>query len=307
MSLRSILCVLVALLGLGAPVAVSTATADDYLGYYSSGFKLEGTNGYEILIGGFSERLDGRGRVYVGVRRADGKGGDALYVTSGIVSEGFLKADLGGLGRIDLALRKSGREKTIHIKCSRDSYPFEPGVYEGIVEFKGERGYTSAHTTRVPVLPPTTSFCGGESGYGESRGPGEPGARLRGVSFAHGRTLSFQINKNHRSGKTFFKAELGERRDGIVIRRSVEGVTPAGSFRYDPNLETAKLAPPQPFSGSAALARDPDSFQPRWSGGLALDFLGHPEVPLAGPQVGVTLVHVHFTRSNEAEVSIGSR
>ncbi|MFL5832417.1 MAG: hypothetical protein ACJ76B_00345 [Solirubrobacterales bacterium] len=281
--------------------------ADDYLGYYSSGFKLEGTNGYEILIGGFSERLDGRGKVYVGVRRADGKGGIASYATSGIVSEGFLKADLGELGRLDMALRKSGHEKTVHIKCSRDSYPFEPGVYEGVVEFEGEGGYTSARATSVAELPPTTSYCGSGSGYGESRGPGEPGARLRGVSFAHGRTLSFQINKNHQSARTFFKAELGERRDGIVIHRAVEGVAPAGAFRYDPRLETAQLAPPQPFSGSAVLVRDPDSFPPRWSGDLTLDFLGHPDVPLAGPQIGVALAHAHFTRSNSAEVSIGAR
>lgn len=303
MNLRPILFAFVVLLGLGAPVA----TADDYLGYYSSGFKLEGTNGYEVRIGGFSERLDGRGRVYVGVRRADGKGGIASYATSGIVSEGFLKADFGDLGRIDLALRKSGREMTIHIKCSRESYPFEPGVYEGIVEFRGERGYTSAHATSVPVLPPTTSFCGSGSGYGEARGSNEVGARLRGVSFAHGRTLSFQVNKNRQSARTFFKAELGERRDGIVIHRAVDGVAPAGAFRYDPKLKTAQLAPPQPFSGSGALVRDPDSFPPRWSGDVALDFLGHPNVPLAGPQVGVTLVHARFTRSNSAEVTIGAR
>jgi hypothetical protein len=157
------------------------------------------------------------------------------------------------------------------------------------------------------VLPPTTSFCGSGSGYGEARGSNEVGARLRGVSFAHGRTLSFQVNKNHQTARTFFKAEIGERRDGIVIHRAVEGVAPAGAFRYDPNLKTAQLAPPQPFSGSAALVRDPDSFPPRWSGKLTLDFLGHPDVPLAGPEVGVTLVHAHFTRSNSAEVTIGAR
>lgn len=112
-----------------------------------------------------------------------------------------IEADLGSLGRVDLHLNPSGRQK----------------------------------------------------GYGESAGPGGVGARIRGFSFAHGRTLSFQVNKNHARSRAIFTAEIRERHDNVLIDRTVKGDAPANAFRFDPDLKTARLSPPAPFSGSATL------------------------------------------------------
>ena len=311
MRLRALqfLCLAVLLAGVLAPSAAAGpalsqghAKQEAELTVTTAAFGLEGSNGYRIAFFALSERLDGHGRLYVSVGRSDG---GAFYSVPAIVSEAFVRADLGTLGRVDLAAHPSGREKKIDIKCSRQAFPFEPVAYEGIVEFKGEGGYTNARATRVAARPLITSFCG-SSGYGESSGPREVGARLRGLSFAHGRRLSFQVNKNHQHAKTLFTAELKERHEGIFIHRTVEGVASASAFTFDPDLRSARLNPPAPFSGAATLTRDPNSISPRWTGNLTLDFPGRPNVHLAGPQVNVSLAHARYTRSSNPSVAIRS-
>jgi hypothetical protein len=281
-----------------APIGPSLAAGERFFGY-SVGFSLQGTNGYSVGIYGFSERRDGRGEVFVGVTRKGRYRSGASYGAPGIVSEDFVKADLGSFGKVDLAVHPSGQTKRIDIKCSKESYPFETGEYEGVVEFEGEQGYTRVSATRIPFQP-VTSFCGGGSGYGESRGPGIPGARLSGISFAHGRRLSFQVNKNHpRKGRVPFSVELGERHEGIRIHRAVRGFAGGGGFRFDPDLRSAELSLPSPFSGTATLRRRPNSVTPRWTGDLAVDFVGRPDVRLAGPGVFVSLVHACFVYSGD--------
>jgi hypothetical protein len=260
-------------------------------------FRLEESNGYSLSVGAYSDPYfegdDGRSQLGVGVFRK-GTNGVAAYRVPATVSESYVKADLGPFGKVDLVRRSSGRKRTIPIRCSGgDTYTYEPAIYEGIFEFRGERGYASGRATQLRMLPPITGFCGGGSGRGESRGSGERGARLAGTSVAHGRRLTFQVNKNHPAGRVPYSAELRERHDGVSIYRSLEGWLPASSFHYDQDLRTAKLSPPAPFSGSATLSRARNSVPPLWSGDLALDFIGR-EVSLAGPGVNVNLAHACF-------------
>jgi len=147
-------------------------------------------------------------------------------------------------------------------------------------------------------------LCG--SGYGESSGPGEPGARLRGISYAHGRSLSFQVNKNNSKARAVFTAALKERRGGIRIDRELTGVEPPGAFRFDSHLRTATLRPGPPFSGSASLSRSRNSFSPIWNGGLKLAFPGHSGVLSAGPEVHVSFVHARFKRSRDSDIEISA-
>jgi len=276
------------------------AARAEFVGY-AAGFRLQGTNGYVVGIGAYSERPDGRGEISVGVVRRGDNGSGAFYRAPATVSEDFLRADLGSFGRVDLAIHPSGVAERVHIKCSKETYPFESGEYEGVLEFEGEGGYTRVEATHIPFRPPFTSFCGEGSGKGETRAAGLPGARLQGLSFAHGRRLSFQVNKNHpRRGRVPFSAELSERHQGIQIHRLVEGFAPAGSFHFDPDLRSAELSLPSPFSGSATLSRRPNSVVPSWTGDLSLDFVGHPDVHLAGPGVFVTLTHACFSYSGES-------
>jgi hypothetical protein len=105
------------------------------------------------------------------------------------------------------------------------------------------------------------------------------------------------VNKNRPKAPAFYSVSLRERRDGVKIERAIEGKAPAGAFSFDHGLRTATLGPPSPFSGTASIARNEDSFSPIWEGDLAVDLPGRPEVPLAGPGIHVSLVHARFTRS----------
>lgn len=299
MGVRLNLCICLLAFGAAAPAAAARELPD----FHSAGFGLQGTNGYEVGFSAFSERPDGRGNAHMIVFRG-GRGGSgagyAVYATAAVVSDDFVKADFGPFGKVDMAIRPSGRTRKVHIKCTKHSFEFEPTAYEGTFEFRGEGSFTRAGTTQAH-LPSATSFCGGGGGYGESRGAGEPGAHLSGVSFDHGRKVAFDLVKNHpRRGRVKYEAEIRERRAGISIYRAVAGWAGAGAFRFADDLSTASLQPPSPFSGSASLLRSRDSVFPRWRGDLVVDFVGRPGVRLAGPGVHASITHACFQVSGDA-------
>lgn len=276
--------------------------ATEFPGHAAS-FRLEGSNGYSIAINAYSQVEEGKGKIFISAAR---KGSAAFYAAPVQMTATTIVADLGSLGKVDLHLIPSGRKRTIPIKCGKgDTFTYEPGAYEGVLEFNGEEGYTTVSETQIPLRPQLTSFCSGGSGFGEGTGPNNPGARLRGVSYAHGRILTFQVNKNRPGAPTVYEASLRERRGGILVRRDVWGVTSPAAFRFPPDLQTATLSPSPPFSGSASLSRNRNSVSPTWTGGLALDFPGRSDVPLAGPSVHVSLVHASFSCSSS--VVIGAR
>jgi hypothetical protein len=269
-----------------------------------TGFRLHGSHGYSISVSAYSVRTDGRGTIEFFVH---GRGASVSYRAPAIVTDDILQADLPGIAKVELVRRRSGRQRKVRPKCLRTTLTYEPATYEGTIRFEGEQGYTYANADHVAFLPfwlvfATHGVC--SSGYGEATGTGVPGARLRGVSFAHGRRLFFQVNKNGRHSPVFFTASLRERRNGVLIDREVNGKSGSAAFRFAPSLGTATLSPPDPFSGSASATRTPNSVLPSWTGGLSLDFPGRRNVPIAGPDVHVSLVHAHFTRSSDSSVVI---
>lgn len=288
MGKRLLLCLCAAV---ATAAVVPTPAVAEEPAYYGHQLRLEPSNGFQVNLSASSEALGIPAHVSISVatRRSV-----ALYRAPAKVTATSIQADLGPFGEVDLDLYGSGREKMARIRCSHgQKYPYETGAWEGVVEFRGEGGYVSGNATRLPVLPYITSYCGSGSGRGESAGAGETGARLRGKSFAHGRILTFQVNKNHARGKALFDAELKERRGGVRIYRFASGWLPASAFRYDPDLKTATLSPPAPFSGSADLSRTRNSVSPLWSGDLAIEFPGR-RVPLAGRGMHVSLEHACF-------------
>jgi hypothetical protein len=295
MGKRSILWLCAAALAAGVLAAPAVGEEPSYFGHH---LKLEPSNGFHIGLSASSEALGIPAHVSIGVET---KRSAALYRAPAKVTATTIQADLGPFGRVDLVLRGSGREKTIPIRCSNgQKYPYETGVWEGMVEFRGEGGYVHGRATRLPVLPYITSYCGSGSGRGESRGGEGPGARLKGISSAHGRVLSFQVNKNRPRSRALFEAEIRERREGVTIYRFAEGWLPASAFRYDPDLRTATLSPPAPFSGSAKLSRAPNSVIPLWSGDLAIEFPGRT-ARLTGPGTRVSLAHACFQLFDKPE------
>lgn len=272
---------------------------------YVASFRLEGSNGYSIDVDAYSEPSKGEGRIFISAIRKDAA---AFYAAPVRMTATTINADLGSLGKVDLHLDPSGEKRTIHIKCGRgDTFTYEPGTYEGVLRFDGEEGYTRVSATRVPLRPQLTSFCGGGGGYGEAISNDEPGARLRGLSFAHGRRLSFQVNKNGPRARTFFSASIKERHDRMRVYRAIGGFAPANAFHWAPDLSTATLSPPVPFAGSATLVRRRSSVSPLWRGDLTLDFPGRSNVRLAGPSVHASLVHARYKRSGSSSIAISFR
>lgn len=277
---------------------------------FGTTFELQGTNGYEIWVAAYSRRRDGEGWIAISVggkhafttyrapARVRGEAARDTTATS-------IEADLGKLGRVDLLLDRSGREESFRYRCGGPKATYEPGVYEGTFDFEGEGGYTRATASSIPFAPGSfflSGDCNG-SGWGESAGSGIRGARLKGLSFAHDRILTFKVNKNGRHSNVVYSASIKEQLAGVYIYRSIEGTAGPAAFRFDPDLRSATLRPPSPFSGSATARRDPNSLLLAWHGNLELAFPGRT-ISLAGPSVHVSLAHAHFTRSNDSSVTV---
>lgn len=305
MGRRQAICLGVVSLLLGTfPATTVAAGTEIEAEVVATGFSLQGSHGYTISAVAYAEGGDPKGSIAFIAGRG---GASAVYRAPATVTADVIRADLGPIGKVDVVRRPSGREKTVHPRCFGGTWTYEPGTYEGVVEFNGEENYTRAKVSRVAQVPDLLVNSGHgpcSSSYGEAFGPSEPGARLRGISFAHGRRLFFQVNKNSPKARTVFAASLRERRGELWIDREVTGVVEPGAFRFDSHLQTATLSPGAPFSGSASLSRSRNSISPTWTGGLKLAFPGHAGVPLAGPGVHVSLVHARFTRTRGAHAEI---
>lgn len=80
---------------------------------------------------------------------------------------------------------------------------------------------------------------------------------------------------------SIFFADSSEAVAGVLVGRIAFVEGPATAFAFDPGLNSAALAPPFPFAGSATFQRI-DDFSSRWEGPLTVSFPGDPDVPLTG-------------------------
>jgi hypothetical protein len=276
-------------LALGAPPA--GALDSDLKG--SAIFRLEGTNGYSIIVLAASERADGRTDAGLIVFR---RGAGVVYSVPATLTPTKFEAELGALGRISLDIVPSGAEKTLRPKCGGEPVTFEPDVYQGTFEFRGEQGYTEVVATRIPEFSRFfVDFGCSVSSRGETSGHGLPGARLRALAGRGRHRTSLQVNANRPGARVFYEAEVTEKRGRIAIQRSVTGRAPASAFEWDPFLRAATVEPPAPFSGHATFRRDASAAN-RWSGDLSVDFPGRSAVPLADSRSRISLVHARIER-----------
>lgn len=274
------------LLGLVGP-ADSEADAPGATGV----FRVDASNGYSMLVIGYSRRADGRGTVTMFVGR---EGKAAIYLAPATVTSSFIRADLGDLGRMDLQLHLSGIVKQETSACEKHPLAFEAGTYRGTFEFHGEESYTQAKATAIHSLirPLLSLVCVG-AGSGETSGAGLPGARLRLFSKHGGRAVRVQANENRPGAPMTYEATLDERLGRLRVTRVVEGRVPGSAFSFAESLRAAVVHPPAPFSGSASFHRGaaPDN---RWTGNLSVDFPGRSNVPLTGAAFQATLVHAQL-------------
>jgi hypothetical protein len=277
-----------------APASASAAEEDEGA---IAAFRLKASNGYRVFV--LASRPPGKAKgrllMIVGSKR-----GGVLYGTGATVEETGIHADLGELGRIDLEyVSLKGREKH---SCGPDDEGgyVRRGEFRGVFELHGEEGYTEARATRVPAGEGVllSLLCSKSVAFGDSTGPGLPGARLN-ATLRRGKNsaLAFEIKKNRPAAPTAFSVSVRERRGKIQIKRVLEGTLGAGAFLYDPRLRLAMVSPPAPFDGSATFRRG-SAPSKRWTGDLTVDLPGRSDTPLVEPGLRLRLVHASWSKSS---------
>lgn len=287
--------IIVALLGLCLLAPTSALAAEEEFEGIVSAFTLKGSNGYRLQVIASSEHADGRGELVI---FGGGPGGGVSYYAKAVtVTETGIEADLGSLGRIDVDYVSTGKREAVRSRCSEDRAVFEQASYVGAIEFHGEEGYTevAAERARIDNSIFLDLICG-DFTEGRTWGAGLSGAQFVARSAKRSRPLLLEVSKNRPGARMTFEARIGEKRDGISIRRSVGGTVGAGAFGYDPRVRSARIDPPAPFAGHAAFHRNAPRAN-RWTGNLTVDFPGRSDVPLTGTAFKTSLVHSSGSRS----------
>lgn len=262
-------------------------------------FALQGSNGYRILVYAVFEPGFGESSQVAVIAGRKGRG--AYYSAPAVVTDKKIEADLGALGEIDVTLRLSGKKGVVHPICApKARVPYDKGTYVGTIEFRGEEGYTQVSTDRARFsYGPFANIGCPYSSTGELIGPRLPGALLWAYTeFEQGR-VALRANKNGPGKRVRVEAEIAEKKGRVSILREITSTYPADSFAFAPDLRTATLNPPAPFSGTGLFRRAAKP-SARWSGNLSVDFPGRSNVSLTGARFGVGLRHArHFkeTRS----------
>jgi hypothetical protein len=250
-------------------------------------FHSQGSHGTDITV---SANADGW--VEIGVfqlRRSE----VAEYFARGSVTPRRIKARFGNVGQIDMRWTPtSKREVTSEPQgdCRGRKALIQQGVWVGGFSFRGENGYTKADVKRISGIAVHSfrEICKGPDAGDEYSEP--PEATL----LAHGRRgrreVDFQAaTRAARGGRIEeFNAALTERRPKLFIRRSTfaGGGAVVGQFDFDVTTGSARVAPPEPFVGTAEL--DPAGTE-TWTGDLIVPFLGVGPVALAGPDFRASL------------------
>jgi hypothetical protein len=290
----------VALLSLAVIGGASSAEAD---GGKATGaafaFRVRASHGYRAMVYAASRRADGRGIAVISVTKSRPKRAPrmgivtegAVYAAPATVTTTEIKADLGALGGIDLAVSGSGATKLLPTHCGHGKpVRYEPPRFSGSFEFHGEEGFAEAVSSSPSQYTEFFSrlICAGP-GTGELGGGQLPGARLSLDRQGSASRLRLQANQNHPGGPTRFEVSLSEKSGEVSIQRGITLWDKSSAFQFDHQLGSAMLAPPEPFSGEGTFSRTASSAS--WSGDLAIDLPGHSDVPLTGSGITATLVH----------------
>lgn len=272
---------------LAVPVATAAEPAPKGI---EGAFELQGTRGYQLTAMVLSTGSSGILILYV-----EKKGEAAEYVVHGEVTTEGADFELGGLGAVDVTLRKTGRMETAHPACGK-SFTVEAEEYVGTIEFHGEEGFTEVAATSTPLRfkPLANIVCPGFS-VGETSGGVGPGVKL---TVAQKDGPSLELERNHDGARVYYGARIKEKVGAITIQRAVSGHLASGSLHADPSLGHAIFAAGSPFSGRATYTgiHAPDLIRARpgkgiWRGSLKVAFPGRANVRLAGPGFKASIIH----------------
>jgi hypothetical protein len=259
-------------------------------------FRIPSTNGYRL-------------RVAAGVRQEFGdvlieatKGPDfqVLYLTKNLSDDpDQIVARLGKIGEIAVTFHRTGQgREAIPANCRGPKTGVTFGVFRGIVEFEGERGYTQARRDSAGGFikrryPRKCRYPPARDGHAASLLTG----RYRGKTY-----VSFDAWKTKLDGAARatveYEARSTYRTKTFWVERFVTATGVPSDYRWQathlknrlfPFLATADatLEPPAPFEGSGVFHFEPgDSIYDgtaSWEGSLSVDFPGEGKTPLTGP------------------------
>jgi len=259
-----------------APASLKAAAASSSA-FAPSGFELQGSNGYTIFVFGIPAFRGHEATTEISVQRGHAH---VNYLAPATVTKTSIQANLGELGEISVSFHSNGQTKTFRLPCSKQSFSFESGNFEGTIDFHGEDGYTEVEAASAPSAVSLVSICFTVSRT--SGGEPRPGAGL--YLRTPGLGPAFGVVKRRPSAAAHFYVSVSEYRSGISIERSTSLRARVGSFRFDRRLQHATVHPPAPFSGTAIFDRSKRANR-RWQGNLAVDLPGRADIPLVGRQI----------------------
>ena len=295
--LRRVIAVVAAVAALAIAPAAIAAEAPPKLAF-DGAIELSATNGFHVF--GLVASFEGKAQVSLFVGKA---GETAVYTARGVGTANGVAVDFGSLGKVDLEVRPTGENETVHSKCGSPKTATVPGSeFVGTVEFHGEEGFTEFSASHLPLRfkPLFDLICPGVS-IGTTSGSHVRGVLLKAKT---PNSPSLLIQQNHPGARVFYEAKMHEKEGPVQVSRTVSGHLGAGAVRYAPTLESASFAAAPPFTGTATYAgrTSPGETSPgtgTWRGSLKVDFPGHPGVPIAGPSFKASIVHAHRAESRQ--------
>jgi hypothetical protein len=242
-------------------------------------FELHGTHGYRIGVAGVPAGGEHRDLVLVFTWDRDSF---SAYIAPARVDEKGFQADLGRFGRVSVDFHPDGVSR-LRPPCARRAFFGEAGRFVGGFSFHGEGGYTEVPGRRLRVKARHRTPFDCVSSRLERGGPGVFLETYSAVG-------DVQVSQPRPGAAVRIVAQSSERYKRVAVERTEESVVPASAFTWAPNLGSATLAPPPPFSGSAGFTRLGDG-RTEWRGDLTGAFPGVPRVPLADDDGFGTFVH----------------
>ncbi len=261
----------------------------------SASMRLEGSNGYPIDL----QVSDGFSTIAVSEPGERGiNGATSEYVVfGGRAGVDEAEADFGRFGKVAVRFVPSGKVKRWPMPEACEGKPkfIRYGAFVGTIRFRGETGYTEVdvHRARGTVRATPRQVC-----HPRNDRPAEKSQRRT----QDRQLLVTTFTAFHISAGVGVSAVRSEADPtaALLVANSSESVgrvwisrlafveASKDVFSFDPSLNTATLAPPRPFSGSATFQQI-DDYTTRWEGSLTVSFPGRPDVSLTGRGFAATL------------------
>jgi hypothetical protein len=269
-----------------APVAAAPRASPESRTIVSPEFELAANNGFRAYVETYADGITLS--IYRGAYFAS-------YEVRGEITEAGLKARFGQLGSIDVTFEPTKTLSTSNPpkECEGEPWTKRAGFFVGTIEFSGEGDYVRIEAGRAKGEMSVTSEwqCPRRKGPRPPSPP--PRARERSEPVEEPATLyafsrrcrctfaAFGVQDARGRGVSFFSGAKFENREGMKIGRGTFVKTGAPRFVFDHEAGTARVDPPQPFTGTATYKRRPHG-RDLWRSTIRVPLLGADPVSFRG-------------------------